>query len=257
MRMAMLATVFLASTNTVAAQETRFTPTMQPGDRLELENINGRIEVTQGRGRTAEIVVTKRVVSGNGALVKVVMEENGNSIRVCTIYLGGSREGSSCDRGYNVNNNGERLNVQTHYRVVVPAGVSVEAESVNGAVTMTGLTAPSSASTVNGDISFEGSTANSLETVNGSIDARFDSAEWDGGISFETVNGSIALSLPAGVNTRISGETLHGKIDSGPFDVTVLGKWGPRSFQGTIGSGSGGRSLNLETVNGSIELRQR
>ena len=46
-------------------QQTQFSPQMDRGDRLEIENINGSISVVQGTGRTAEIVVTKTVKSGN------------------------------------------------------------------------------------------------------------------------------------------------------------------------------------------------
>jgi hypothetical protein len=38
--------------------------------------------------------------------------------------------------------------------------------------------------------------------------------------------------------------------------MTIEGRWGPKSFRGTIGTG-GGRTLSLETVNGAIRLRRQ
>ena len=50
----------------------------------------------------------------------------------------------------------------------------------------------------------------------------------------------------------MSGRTVDGSIDS-DFPVTVLGKWGPHSFEGNIGSGRGA-SLDIGTVDGGIRL---
>jgi DUF4097 and DUF4098 domain-containing protein YvlB len=46
---------------------------------------------------------------------------------------------------------------------------------------------------------------------------------------------------------------VNGGIES-DFPITVRGRWGPRSMTGTIGSG--GRRLELETVNGAIQIRR-
>jgi len=47
--------------------------------------------------------------------------------------------------------------------------------------------------------------------------------------------------------------TLHGSISS-DYPVQLSGRFGPRRAEGTIGRG--GREIEMETVNGSIELRK-
>lgn len=252
------AALALATALPLAAQDSRFSPAMSSGDRLVLSNINGDITVTQGRGRTAEIVVTKVVKRGDGDLVKAIMEERNGVVHVCTVYLNRDRDRRTC-RGENniniTNNRGEGFDVRLHYMVRVPAGVKVEAENVNGSVRITDLDAPASAETVNGTIDFEGGMASALETVNGTINASFDRADWEGDLHIETVNGRIELRLPASFSARIRGETVNGSIQS-DFPLSIEGKWGPKSFTGTIGGGRSGRTLSLESVNGSISLRR-
>jgi DUF4097 and DUF4098 domain-containing protein YvlB len=237
------------------AQETRFSRQMDRGDRLEVENINGSVSVVQGTGRTVEIVVTKTVKSGNGDMVKAILEEGSGFVRVCTIYLNRDPNRTTCD-GNNSNGgrrDGEKFNIEMKYEVRLPSGVRVEAESVNGNVDIRGVDTPASAETVNGDIDFDGVGASSFETVNGEIRARFTSNQLDGGLSIETVNGSIELSFPAGLNADIEGEMLNGSVDS-DFPLTIEGKWGPKEFTGRIGNG--GPRISIETVNGSIKLKK-
>ena len=89
--------------------------------------------------------------------------------------------------------------------------------------------------------------------VNGSIVAAMGRADWDGEASFETVNGSITLELPADANVEVRGRTVNGGITT-ELPLRVSGKYGPKRLEGTLGSG--GRELELGTVNGSIKIRK-
>jgi DUF4097 and DUF4098 domain-containing protein YvlB len=254
MRQLALTLALAATTAPLAAQETRFARDMRPGDRLEIENVNGEISVTQGTGRTAEIVVTKRVKEGNGDLVKAILEEGSGFVRVCTIYLNRDPDRTTC-RGENSTNRegrrGDRLSVEMHYEVRVPTGARLEVDNVNGMVTIRGVDTPADIATVNGDIDFDGIGAHTLETVNGSIKARFTGRQLDGGLTIETVNGRIELTFPKGLNADIHGETVNGSVSS-DFPITIEGKWRPKDFTGRIGNG--GPRISIETVNGSVKL---
>ena len=78
-------------------------------------------------------------------------------------------------------------------------------------------------------------------------------ADWPRGASFKTVNGEIALTLPNALDADLHAETLNGSITS-DFPITVTGQVSRRRLSGTIGSG--GRPLDLQTVNGSITLKR-
>ena len=106
-------------------------------------------------------------------------------------------------------------------------------------------------STVNGDVRVIAAGVVRANTVNGSVDVSMGRADWTGAVHLSTVNGSIRATLPPSFSAIINGSTVNGSIES-EFPLTVQGKFGPRSIHGTIGSG--GRTLDLETVNGSITL---
>ena len=192
MRRTLLAALLVAAAP-LAAQETRFTPTIAAGGTLALENINGPMVITQGTGRTAEVIVTKRVIKGDGSYVKAIMEERGGTVRICTIYTNRDPNRKTCD-GENSSSSRGRDNydqVEMRYEVRVPAGVLVDAESVNGNITATGLEASAALESVNGAITFSGTTASHLETVNGGIKAKFTKADWDGTLKVSAVNGAV------------------------------------------------------------------
>jgi hypothetical protein len=237
----------------LAAQETRFTKTMAQGSHLAVENINGPIVVTQGSGRTAEIVVTKIVHRGDGSLVKAIMEERGGVVRVCTVYLNRGEDRTTCDGEHSTSHQDGNNQVEMKYEVRLPAGIVFDATSVNGAITATGLDADVALQTVNGAIVFEGATARHLTTVNGGVHATLTRPAWQGTLDISAVNGGVELTLPASFDAEVSGESVSGGIHS-DFPITMQGKWGPKSFHGTIGKG--GRTLKIETVNGGITLKK-
>lgn len=238
-----------------AAQDYHFTKNLSAGDRLEISNINGHIDVTRASGRMAEVSVTKTVKKGDGSMVKAIMEEGGSGMHVCTIYINREPNRRTCNGDNNNNGRGrDNFEVDMHYVVRVPAGAKLSIDDVNGNVTVTGADNDSKIETVNGDITFDGGSASSLETVNGNIVGTFSRATWDGTMSVETVNGSVELTFPADFSADISGETVNGGIHS-TFPITIDQGWGPKSFKGRIGGG--GRKLRISTVNGGITLKKR
>ncbi len=64
-----------------------------------------------------------------------------------------------------------------------------------------------------------------------------------------------ALSVAATTRPALAAPDWSWKEKLAPFGLEVKGKWGPKKVTGTIGGG--GRTLNVKSVNGSIELRKR
>lgn len=238
-----------------AQEETRFTPAIKADGRLAISNINGSVTVTRASGSMAEVVVTKTVKKGDGNLVKAIMEERDGVVRVCTIYLNRDPDRTTCaGRNSIERGQGKELEVEMRYDVRVPSGVVFEGSTVNGGLSVQGLDRPAAITTVNGTITFDGAGASELQTVNGAITASFNRADWSGTGTIQTVNGAITLTLPGDANLAVSGSTVNGGVTS-DFPVTTTGRWGPTRFTGTIGAG--GRTLELETVNGAITIRKK
>ena len=240
----------------LAAQETRFTHALGRGETLSLSNIDGNISVTLASGRTAEIIARKTVRKGNGALVKAVMEESSDGIRVCTLYLDDTDDGrTSCTgrRGRNRSGYREPLDVEMAYEVRLPEGAALQVATVDGDVHVSDLTGKATITTVDGDVIVSGRAPESISTVDGDIDVTM--AEMPkAGMNYRTVDGGITVRVPSGVGLDVSGSSVDGTFSS-DFPLTTSGKWGPRQFRGTLGDG--GPALRLSTVDGAIRLQKR
>jgi DUF4097 and DUF4098 domain-containing protein YvlB len=115
----------------------------------------------------------------------------------------------------------------------------ITAESVNGSITMTGIDSKSvDASTVNGDIVFEGKIA-------------------DGGhYNFGTHNGNVSLGLPETVNATFTIRTYQGSFATDlPLEgITRADIQRGRRVTSTLGNGSA--DVSLETFGGAIRVRR-
>ena len=136
------------------------------------------------------------------------------------------------------------------YQVTLPAGVAVEAETVNGRIGASKRTGDLVLSTVNGAVKVDGQDGPlKVNTVNGSVEVSFANAMRQA--SLETVNGSVTVSCSKDSSIRCALQTTNGRIQS-EFPVTIEGKWGPKEAHGSINGGK--ESLAVETVNGDVRL---
>jgi DUF4097 and DUF4098 domain-containing protein YvlB len=106
---------------------------------------------------------------------------------------------------------------------------------------------------VNGGVEIDAAGTARATTVNGGITARLGRANWDGTLKLSTVNGGIDVAIPDGLNAEVKASTVNGEIQT-DFPITMSGRISKRHIQGTIGSG--GRLLEMSTVNGGIELKK-
>lgn len=229
---------------------------LAPGQTLEIRGVTGAIDAQPASGNTVEVTAVKREHRhGDAADVQIQAVEWNGGVTICAVYPNGrrARHDNHCGHGRDYEMNTEDNDVEVRFTVKVPRGVLLDAESVNGDVRATGLTGDAELHTVNGDIDVTTSGTVEAQTVNGSIDARIGRSDWTGGLKFETVNGGISLTAPADLSTDVAANTVNGSVDS-DFPITVRGRMERRSLRGTIGSG--GRSLELTTVNGGISLKK-
>jgi Putative adhesin len=234
-----------------AAEDFAWRGRVGAGQTLEIRGVNGGI-TADASGSEVEVTAVKRGRKSDPATVEVKVVEHGGGVTICAVYPSKGGRSNTCEPGGGHNNTNNN-DVQVEFTVKVPAGVKLEAHTVNGGVTVTDVESDVTAETVNGDIEVSAGGVVKAETVNGSIDAKFGRADWTGTLEFETVNGSITLGLPADLSADLDAELLNGKISS-DFGVGGNVRQTRRTLHGTIGGG--GRGLDLETVNGSITLRK-
>lgn len=229
--------------------EFHWTGKLAPEQVLVVKNINGDIDAT-GSSSSDQIDVTA-VKSGSGAEdVKIQVIKLGDGVMICALYPGFFNSGD-CESGSHWGNN--HNNAKVHFTIHMPQNLRFSGRNVNGAVNAESMGRYVEGASVNGSVRIATQSWASATSVNGSIEARLGRVDWSGNLEFKTVNGSIRVELPTNVNTELDFKSVNGQLES-DFPLTMQGSIGRHSVHGTIGSG--GRSLEIKTVNGSAELRK-
>lgn len=237
-----------------AANPQAWRGTVLQGNAIEIKGVNGNVKATAATGQEVEVSAVMRGRRSNPADVRLDIVQHGDGVTICALYPSGDSRPNECAPG-----DGGRMNVRDNdvtveFTVRVPPGVRFVGKTVNGDVSADGLAAPVAVKTVNGDATFSTSAYGSAQTVNGSIRGSMGNTQWNQTLKFSSVNGSISLELPADTSTDVQAKTVNGSINT-DFPITVTGRVNTRQLSGTIGGG--GRSMDLETVNGSVTLKRR
>jgi len=237
------------------AEDFRWHGSIPDGRTLEVKGINGDVEASLASGGEAEVVAVKRSKRSNPDSVEIKVVEHGEGVTICAVYPSRGMRRNECAAGDGGRLGADDNDVEVRFTVRVPAGVAFRGRTVNGGIKADGLAAPVDAETVNGDVRLAAEGSARAQTVNGSIHATLARAAGSEPLEFETVNGSIALELPADVDADLRAETVNGDIDSDfPLETRSSRRHPPHTARAKLGSG--GRPLKLETVNGSIEVRR-
>lgn len=237
-----------------AAQDFRWHGAVAQGQTIEIKGVNGDVRAEPSGSNEVEVVAEKHARRDNPESVQIQVVPHAGGVTICAVYP--SRDSSrpnECRPG-----DGGRMNVQNNdvtvrFTVRVPAGVQLTGKTVNGEVEATRLNGDLALSTVNGSITFSTSGTARATTVNGSIRGEMGRADWTDRLEMSTVNGGITLTFPASLSTDVRASTVNGDIAT-DFPLSVTGRITRRRVEGTIGAG--GRTLSLESVNGSITLKR-
>lgn len=223
------------------------------GDTLEVRNISGSITASQAAGGTASIHAHAKSRNADPASVSIRLVRDGNRTIVCAVYPGGScdtHESHSSGAGH------DRDDVSVDFTIAIPHGVKLVADTVDGNVVARQLDAAVTAHAVSGNITIGTADAAQAHTVSGSIDATFGRVASEDDLTFETVSGSIHVTLPANANATLNARTVTGPIEGDhgvPLSVDK-GSWIGES--GTAKFGSGSARISLHSVSGSIRVSQ-
>jgi hypothetical protein len=230
-------------------QEWSWSGRVADGKTLEVRGVNGAVSAEPASGNQVEVRAQKHGRRDDPDDVRIEVVEHADGVTICAVYPGRSNECRPGGGRMNVRDN----DVEVDFTVRVPRGVRFEGNTVNGGVEALNLEGPVELNTVNGGVRLETASGDAeANTVNGSITATV-RALGERPLRFETVNGGITVSLPASLDADLAAETVNGSIQT-DFPIQVQGRMNPRELNGRIGRG--GRTLALETVNGSIRLRR-
>lgn len=282
MTCALLLALALAAPTVEARQErtdTSFTVAAQ--GTLVLENYRGRVLVRGAAGNRVDVRAT------HPAQTRVSVRHSSGSVRIEEVLRsGGPREVQyeiTVPHGWEVRVSGQRtgvviegtrgpVRVSTNGGDITARDVGVASlVTINGEITLTGargdvraetvndgirisdVRGAVDASTVNGSIALGAIDGNRVNgaTVNGRI--QFSGAIHAGGeYSFDTHNGDVTLTLPAGVGADVTVATHGGSVEA-DFPVQVRGDV-QRSGVLRFTLGNGGARLHAQSFNGTIRL---
>ncbi|NJM52765.1 MAG: hypothetical protein HC846_04845 [Blastocatellia bacterium] len=224
---------------------------LNPNGRVSISNINGSIVVEAWDRNEVKVEAVKTADSKDRlAEVEIKVEAKPDYIKIETEY----GKWMNGNRNWNCRNNC-RLEVQ--YKLFVPRNAVLnEIETVNGSVSISNTSNVTNASAVNGSvkaINLRGTAR--IETVNGTSEIDFDSLNSDSKIVLTTVNGRVNLLLPSDVDATIKADTVNGNINN-EFGLPVRkGKYVGRDLYGKVGDGT--VKINLESVNGGLNIRRK
>lgn len=212
---------------------------LSSGGTFSLTNVNGSVEV--GGWDRDEVLVRAVKRSRHGAAgvsrVKIEVDAALGSVSVMTRYP-----------------QTESIDVTVEYSIRVPARLRLtNIQTVNGDIRVRDLETGGELRTVNGDLEvLNGAGHMGARTTNGNV--RLELAHLgEGGtpIRVETVNGSVALEVPASVDAVVHAQSLNGDFQS-DLPLKVEASTGRAEVRARLGDG--GAAVILRTVNGGIRI---
>ncbi|HSS76775.1 MAG TPA: DUF4097 family beta strand repeat-containing protein [Thermoanaerobaculia bacterium] len=264
--------LFLASTVQAATLKDHFDKTvpLKAGSQLTLRNVNGSIKLEAWDRDEVRIEADKEVKAGTDAAARKFMDQ----VRIDVTPEGGGLRVETHTPKQGANGLwdamfGNSINYHVNYRLHVPRQAAVDAESVNGGVSLAGTHGKVRLETTNGAVDVQdvtgdvnaGSTNGGIsatrvagavkaETTNGSVNIELTSLPAGSDLRFESTNGGVHVRLPHDARLSVDAETTNGHVKS-DFEVAG-GKPGKRSLRGDINGGGG--QLKIRTTNGGIEI---
>jgi TM2 domain-containing membrane protein YozV len=224
-----------------------------PDGRFSLDNMNGRVEI---HGWGSNTVAIHAFVHGRTAEgVSAIQVNITPGLDRAVVHTQRLSDDTYSLWGWLRANAGLRNNTSVDYLVRVPQGSRLEnLSSVNGDLTIDGITGDIDASNVNGSTRIKDAVGNlKLNSVNGRIDAEMSALTNGQQVSLHAVNGELELALPANPNADFSANSVNGSITSAFPGLQAKREFpGGNSLKGTLGAG--GATVKAATVNGSINI---
>jgi DUF4097 and DUF4098 domain-containing protein YvlB len=208
---------------------------LQPGGSLELQNVNGTVDV-QGWDRNEVEVKTAKHKESDLERVSIDVDARPDAVSIATRYP-----------------QNEGVEVAVDYTIHVPHGAHLEhIGTVNGTVKIAGVENVEDLHTVNGNIEvYEAGGTVHAHTTNGNVHLELAHLPDKTGATAETTNGSLVLAVPSDMQADVEARCLNGNFYS-ELPMTRASNQRPREVHGRLGRG--GAPIHLRTVNGGIRV---
>ncbi len=217
--------------------------TFAPDAEVNVEGINGSVDVSTTDGTKAEIHIL-RLARDKEALeahkTTINFEDN-------KLFINGNRRNNSGIWDLVTGNDDMRVRVT----LKLPRNINIETSGINGRVNLGEIEGRVAAHDVNGKITVAkalGSTE--FSGVNGKIEVTIAKLNKDG-ISVHGVNGNVDLKFLDDVNANIEAHGLNGRVNAELPNVQIK-EQKHSNFSAVVGSG--GPTIEVSGTNGNIWL---
>jgi DUF4097 and DUF4098 domain-containing protein YvlB len=220
--------------------------------RISLENINGGVQIrTWDRNEVKVDAVKHAYTQERLDEARIDISAESGNLRIKTRYP---------EENLSFHNDEDRRRqnpASVEYSLTVPQEARLDSiELINGSLDVQGVKGNVKASSINGRVTASGLAGDvKLSTINGPVEATLDALTNVRQVSLSSVNGSVNVVVPSDVNAEVRASTVHGNI-SNDFGIPVRkGQYVGRDLSATLGSG--GVTVKLQNVNGSISVRHK
>lgn len=240
-------------------EEFRQTYGVPSGTKVQVQNANGDIKISQWAEDYVEVYAKKKTNHGEDELAKVDIEVTVDDVmKIRTKYLE------------------KNVRVSVKYDIKVPRGVIVQkVKTSNGEIELNGTEGDTKAMTSNGEIYvFDVEGIVSLQTSNGEIEVRRTAGVLEantsngevyvevhnipeGGTNISSSNGSIDVYISDEVNADLRAATSMGNVHI--KDLELRSRFKVTSQASTLLTGEigkGGGLISVSTSNGEIEIHR-
>jgi hypothetical protein len=225
-----------------ARDEIRKSFELQPGARLEVQGINGKVDIQTSDSKTAEVYVLRTGKNGSLTRREVIIEQTATGLLV---------------RGRDARHAGiwEHLfgsNPNEEVTIKAPRQIALALKGINGRVTTGDIDGTLEAKGINGRIELgQAGEWAEISGINGSIVVGLKQLG-ERGASIRGVNGGIELRLANGLNADLTAKGMNGNVRSEIADVTVDKEEPGSRYSAHIGTG--GAPITLSGINGNVRL---
>ena len=229
-----------------AREEIRKSFDLQPGARVEVQGINGKVDIQTSDTKTAEVYVLRKANSSDDlGRREVVIEQTSDGLLIRAKL---ARRPGFWDHLKHLFHDNPTEDVT----ISAPRQIALSIKGVNGQVTTGDIDGVVEAKGINGRVEL-GLANDSVEIsgVNGNISVGLNKLS-DRGARLSGVNGGIEIRLANGLNANLNASGMNGSVRSEIPEVTIdKNEFGSR-YSARIGSG--GAPINISGINGNVRL---
>ncbi len=226
-----------------ARDEVRKSFLLQPGARLEVEGINGKVEIQTSDTKTAEVYLLRTGKNSESlSRREVTIEQTATGL---VVRGRETRHAGIWDHLFGSNPK-EELTIKA------PRQIALALKGINGRVTTGDIDGAIEAKGINGNVELgQASESAEISGINGRVVVSLKQLG-ERGARIKGINGGIELRLANGLNADLSAKGMNGSVRSEIPEVTVDKEEFGHGYSARIGSG--GASITLAGINGNVRL---